>query len=130
MRNYTTVLLLVLSVAATFSTAASAAGRRRYVTQPQQTYSMPRMTAYTSNSMPTYSGGHTGSAQGVAEMMATRGVVQHFGNPAGGYEGVASGFTPEHALNSCCYSNSGLTVVDQGVACGRNGKWYACKRYR
>lgn len=72
----------------------------------------------------------THSAQGVAEMMASRGVMQHFGNPTGGYEGVGMGSTPEAALGRCCYSNSGMRVVDQGVACGRNGRWYACKRYR
>ena len=69
-----------------------------------------------------------GSAQGVAEMMASRGVMQHFGGNSG-YEGVGMGSTPEQALGNCCYSNSGMAVVDQGVACGRNGKWYACKRY-
>ena len=38
--------------------------------------------------------------------------------------------TPEAALRNCCYSNSGMAVVDQGVAQGAGGQWYACKRYR
>jgi hypothetical protein len=93
------------------------------------TTAMPQVTNMPASSMPVYSG-NTGSAQGVAEMMATRGSVQHFGNPTGTYEGVASGFSSEQALGSCCFSTSGMPVVDQGVARGRNGRWYACKRYR
>lgn len=113
--------LLIFVVAAD----AYAAGRRRYTTYTPAP--MPRVASYTSSSMPVHS--DTSSAQGVAEMMASRGVMQHFGGNSG-YEGVGSGSTPEQALGNCCYSNSGMTVVDQGVACGRNGRWYACKRYR
>ena len=114
------MVFLVLLVAA----KAEAAPRWRRSSTP--TYSAPvqRVESYTSN----YSGGHTGSAQGVAEMMASRGVMQHFGGNSG-YEGVGMGSTPEQALNNCCYSRNGWAVADQGVACGRNGKWYACKRY-
>ena len=108
-----------------FAFAAEAAPRRRYTytTTPTVTTDQ-RVSSYTSS----YAGS-TGSAQGVAEMMASRGVMQHFGGNSG-YEGVGTGSTPEQALNNCCYSNSGMAVVDQGVACGRNGRWYACKRYR
>jgi hypothetical protein len=104
-----------------------AAPRRRYTyTATPTTSSMP-VAGYTStSSMPT---GNTGSAQGVAEIQASRGYVGHFGGNSG-YEGCGSGSTPEQALNNCCYSNSGMAVVDQGVACGRNGRWFACKRYR
>ena len=117
------VLCLVL-----FATSAEAAPRWRKTTPTYNSASsMPRVATYTS-SMPVHAG-HTGSAQGVAEMMASRGVMQHFGGNSG-YEGVGMGSTPEQALGNCCYSNRGMTVVDQGVACGRNGKWYACKRYR
>lgn len=118
------VLLLLLAA----STAEAAPRWRRTTTNYTPAASMPRVESYTSSSMPVYSGG-TGSAQGVAEMMASRGVMQHFGGNSG-YEGVGMGSTPEQALGNCCYSNSGMTVVDQGVACGRNGRWYACKRYR
>jgi hypothetical protein len=83
---------------------------------------VPRMTS-------TYTSGNA-TAQGVAEMMASRGSCQHFGNPTGGYEGVGMSSSPEGALGNCCYSRSGMRVVDQGVARGRNGRWYACKRYR
>lgn len=120
------VLLLLLS-----ATVADAAPRRRRVNSYTPA-PMPRVESYTSSSMPIYTGngGDTGSAQGVAEMMASRGTVQHFGNPTGGYEGVGMGSSPDEALNNCCYSRSGMQCVDQGVACGRNGRWYACKRYR
>lgn len=124
---FRSLICLCLAVSAI---AVEAAPRRRYTytTAPTTTSSMPRVSSYTSSSMPVHSGG-TGSAQGVAEMMASRGVMQHFGGNTG-YEGVGMGSTPEQALNNCCYSNSGMAVVDQGVACGRNGRWYACKRYR
>jgi hypothetical protein len=39
------------------------------------------------------------------------------------------GSTPEQALNNCCYSRSGMRVVDQGVVRGSDGRWYACKRF-
>jgi hypothetical protein len=113
--------ILMCALLAAAAGVVEAAPRRRpttYAPAPQQ----QRVYGYTS------SGGHTGSAQGVAEMMANRGVMQHFGGNAG-YEGVGTGSTPEQALGNCCYSNSGMAVVDQGVACGRNGRWYACKRY-
>ena len=70
--------------------------------------------------------GHTGSAQGVAEIQAAEGRCAHHGGNSG-YEGVGMGPTPEAALRACC-SNGGA-VVDQGVAQGRDGRWYACRRY-
>ena len=75
-----------------------------------------------------YSGGDTSTAQGVAEIQARRGSVAHFGGNRG-YEGCGSGSTPEAALANCCYSRSGMTVVDMGTAYG-HGRWFACKRYR
>lgn len=123
-----TVLLVLF--AALFMSRAEAAPRWRrsssYKSVPVQ--NAAPATAYMSDMQHT-SGGHTGSAQGVAELMASRGVMGHFGGNSG-YEGVGMGSSPDEALNNCCYSNSGMAVVDQGVACGRNGRWYACKRYR
>ena len=72
---------------------------------------------------------NTATAQGVAELQASRCAMGHCGGNSG-YEGVGMGSTPEAALNNCCYSRSGMRVVDQGVARGRNGMWYACRRYR
>lgn len=73
-------------------------------------------------------GGDTSTAQGVAEIQARLGRVGHFGGNRG-YEGCGSGPTPQSALANCCYSNSGMAVVDQGVAQSPSGQWYACKRF-
>jgi hypothetical protein len=68
------------------------------------------------------------TAQGVAELMARSRQCKHFGGNRG-YEGVGMGSTPEAALGNCCYSRSGMRIVDQGVAYA-GGRWWACKRYR
>ena len=70
------------------------------------------------------------SAQGVANTMAERNYVSHFGGHPGLYEGCGSGWTPDQAYNNCCYSNSGMDVVDVGYAVSKNGMWYCCKRYK
>jgi hypothetical protein len=56
--------------------------------------------------------------------------MRHHGGNSG-YEGVGmSSVSAEDALARCCFSRSGMAVVDQGVARGTDGNWYACKRYR
>ena len=70
--------------------------------------------------------GHTGSAQGVAELQAQAGACRHYGGNQS-YEGVGVGGSPQSALDACC--NNGGAIVDQGVAQGRDGRWYACRRY-
>lgn len=120
------LMCLLVVLAASTVEAAPRWRRNNTYSAPPAPVSQDRVYAYT---MQSDAVGGNGSAQGVAEMMASRGVVQHFGGNSG-YEGVGMGSTPEQALNNCCYSNSGMRVVDQGVACGRNGRWYACKRYR
>jgi hypothetical protein len=70
--------------------------------------------------------GSTATAQGVAELQAAAGSMRHHGGNRG-FEGVGCGSTPEAALASCC--NNGRAVVDQGVARGADGRYYACKRY-
>lgn len=72
-------------------------------------------------------GGNNSTAQGVAEIQARRGFMGHCGGNSS-YEGVGVGMSPQAALNNCC--NNGKPVIDQGVAQGANGMWYACKRYR
>ncbi|NDD53160.1 hypothetical protein EBZ39_04650 [bacterium] len=107
------------------SVAHAAPRHRRYYTTPQASTPVKSYSYATS-----YAGaGHTATAQGVAELQASNGRMGHHGGNAG-YEGVGMGSTPEEALGNCCYSNSGRAVVDQGVARGRDGRWYACKRYR
>lgn len=88
----------------------------------------PRRRSGYSTSYAAPAGGDTSTAQGVAEIQARLGRVGHFGGNSG-YEGCGSGPTPESALANCCYSNSGMAVVDQGVAQGSGGRWFACKRY-
>ena len=88
-------------------------------------YARPRRS-YASYATPS-SVGDNSTAQGVAEWQARDGVVAHHGGNRG-YEGCGCGPTPESALNNCCYSNSGMPVVDQGVAYG-HGRWFACKRF-
>jgi hypothetical protein len=120
MFRFSMCVVLVLS----FASVAQAAPRHR------RTYTRPQAAApVKSYSYATSYAGHTGSAQGVAELQASNGRMGHHGGNAG-LEGVGMGSTPEEALGNCCYSNSGRAVVDQGVARGRDGRWYACKRYR
>jgi hypothetical protein len=71
----------------------------------------------------------TATAQGVANIMAAKGVVGHWGGNSG-YEGCGMGVTPQAAYNICCYANSGMRTVDVGYARGANGMWYCCRRYR
>lgn len=70
--------------------------------------------------------GSNATAQAVAELQAANGAMAHHGGNTS-FEGVGCGGSPEAALNACC--NNGRPVVDQGVAQGRDGRWYACKRY-
>jgi hypothetical protein len=71
----------------------------------------------------------TATAQGVANIMASRNQVGHWGgNP--GYEGCGCGATPAAAYSICCYGNSGMATVDVGYAQAANGMWYCCRRYR
>jgi hypothetical protein len=71
----------------------------------------------------------TATAQGVANIMASRNQVGHWGgNP--GYEGCGCGATPQAAYSICCYGNSGMATVDVGYARSASGMWYCCRRYR
>lgn len=115
--------MCVVAVLLMASVAHAAPRHRRYYT-PSQVQTPAKSYAYTSSSS-----GQTSTAQGVAELQASNGRMSHHGGNSG-LEGVGMGSTPEQALGNCCYSNSGRTVVDQGVARGRDGRWYACKRYR
>jgi hypothetical protein len=68
-----------------------------------------------------------GSAQGVANYLASLCRIGHFGGNPFVFEGVGMGATPDQALHNCC--NNGGSVADYGVCQGSNGMWYACKRY-
>ena len=108
---------------------AHARPRRSYNTyNTPTTYSAPKTYGYTSET-PTKSYSDTGSAQGVAEIMARTGRVGHWGGN-NGYEGCGSGSSQQAAYSNCCYANSNLTTGDVGYAQGNNGQWYCCRRYR
>ena len=68
-----------------------------------------------------------GGAQSHAEVMAASGSMVHAASHGSTYEGVGVGSTPGAALASCC--NNGGQVLDEGTAQGRDGRWYACRRY-
>ena len=67
-----------------------------------------------------------GGAQAHAEAMAASGSLVHAASHRG-YEGVGVGPTPKAAIMSCC--DNGGEVLEEGVARGRDGLWYACRRY-
>jgi len=66
-------------------------------------------------------------AQGHAEVMAASGSMVHASSHGATYEGVGVGGSPAAALASCC--NNGRAVLEEGTAQGRDGRWYACRRY-
>lgn len=68
-----------------------------------------------------------GGAQGHAESMAATGSMVHASSHGATYEGVGVGGSPAAALGACC--NNGGAVLEEGVAQGRDGRWYACRRY-
>jgi hypothetical protein len=69
----------------------------------------------------------TRGAQAHAEAMASSGSMVHAASHGSTYEGVGVGGSPAAALASCC-SNGG-TVLEEGTAQGRDGRWFACRRY-
>lgn len=69
-----------------------------------------------------------GSAQGVANHMASILRIGHFGGNPYAFEGVGMGGSPQAAIQNCCYYGR-RTIADQGVCQGANGMWYACCRY-
>ena len=107
-------VLLALALAALLTSTAEAGPFRRRSSSPATCTG------------PNCSGGDTSTAQGVAELQARRGRMGHLGGNSS-YEGVGVGGSPAAALASCC--NNGRAVIDQGVARGADGRFYACKRY-
>ena len=108
--------ILLILIATTMLTGVCEArrSRKKQATTYKYTYSTPVDNT---------------SAQGVANTMASRNCVSHFGGHYNTYEGCGSGWTQNEAYNNCCYSNSGMSVVDVGYAQSKHGMWYCCKRY-
>jgi hypothetical protein len=68
-----------------------------------------------------------GGAQAHAEAMAASGSMVHAASHGATYEGVGVGGSPTAALAACC--NNGRAVLEEGTAQGRDGRWYACRRF-
>ncbi len=74
-------------------------------------------------------GGNTSTAQGVAEICARMGRLQHMGGHPGMKEGLGMASTPEAAIRNCCFYGQ-MQILDQGVARGANGMYFGCIRGR
>ncbi len=69
------------------------------------------------------------TAQDSANYQASICRMGHFGNPAGGFEGVGVAGSRDAALNNTCRPWFGGRPKDSGVAQGRDGRWYATNRW-
>jgi hypothetical protein len=67
------------------------------------------------------------SAQDHAIVLARRGTLIH--SCCGQTEGIGCGATPEQARRNCCYFGRRV-IVEEGVACSADGRWFAVIRYR
>jgi hypothetical protein len=111
------------TVAATPAITQTVSATTATTTRPATT-----QVSYTSAST-TRASFSTATAQGVAQIMASRGQVGHWGGNTG-YEGCGAGATAAAAYNNCCYANSGMRTVDVGYARSASGMWFCCRRYR
>lgn len=105
------------------STSADAGPFRRSVTTTRASTCSGTSCSTASSRTVTRGGG----AQAHAESMAASGSMVHAASHGATYEGVGVGGSPAAALASCC--NNGGAVLEEGVARGRDGRWYACRRY-
>jgi hypothetical protein len=121
MRNgFFAVAILAVALA---STSAHAGPWRRSVTTTKASTCSGGSCSSASSRTVTRGGG----AQAHAESMAASGSMVHAASHGATYEGVGVGGSPAAALASCC--NNGGAVLEEGVARGRDGRWYACRRY-
>ena len=118
MRNGVLAILFLLFVA----TSAHAGPFRRSVTTTRASTCVGGNCSTASSRTVT-----RGGAQGHAESMAASGSMVHAASHGSTYEGVGVGGSPQAALSACC--NNGGAVLDEGTAQGRDGRWYACRRY-
>ena len=116
-------ILIAIVAAVVLSGAAHAGPWRRSVTTTRAS----TCTGGSCSSASTRTVTRGGGAQGHAEAMASTGSLVHASSHGATYEGVGVGSTPAAALASCC--NNGGTVLEEGTAQGRDGRWYACRRY-
>ena len=115
--------LMALAAVALLSASADAGPFRRSVTTTRASSCVGGNCSSASTRTVTRGGG----AQSHAEAMAASGSMVHAASHGSTYEGVGVGGSPAAALASCC--NNGGAVLEEGVAQGRDGRWYACRRY-
>lgn len=115
--------LMALAAVALLAASAEAGPFRRSVTTTRASTCTGSSCSSASSRTVTRGGG----AQGHAEAMAATGSMVHAASHGATYEGVGVGGSPAAALASCC--NNGGAVLEEGVAQGRDGRWYACRRY-
>jgi len=115
--------LMAIVAVAVLSGAAHAGPWRRSVTTTRASTCTGGSCSTASTRTVTRGGG----AQAHAETMAASGSMVHAASHGATYEGVGVGGSPAAALASCC--NNGGAVLEEGVARGRDGRWYACRRY-
>jgi hypothetical protein len=116
-------LMAILSVAVLSGAAHAGPFSRRSVTTTRASTCTGTSCSTASSRTVTRGGG----AQAHAESMAASGSMVHAASHGATYEGVGVGGSPAAALGACC--NNGGTVLEEGVARGRDGRWYACRRY-
>jgi len=115
--------LLAVVALALLATSADAGPWRRSVTTTRASTCTGGSCSSASSRTVTRGGG----AQAHAETMAASGLMVHAASHGATYEGVGVGGSPAAALASCC--NNGGAVLEEGTAQGRDGRWYACRRY-
>ena len=67
------------------------------------------------------------SAQEHATVLARRGTLVH--SSCGQTEGIGCGSTPQAARRACCFFGKRV-IVEEGLACSADGRWFAVIRYR
>jgi hypothetical protein len=117
------ILMAMAMALALLATSADAGPFRRSVTTTRATTCTGGSCSTASSRTVTRGGG----AQAHAESMAASGSMVHAASHGATYEGVGVGGSPAAALGACC--NNGGAVLEEGVARGRDGRWYACRRY-
>lgn len=118
-------LTIAVALVMFFSTFAEAGPFRRVTRSSASTFSADGCGGSTRTHARTVTRG--GGAQGHAEAMAGSGSMVHASSHGNTYEGVGVGGSPAAALGACC--NNGGQVLEEGTALGRDGRWYACRRY-
>jgi hypothetical protein len=67
------------------------------------------------------------TAQDHAIVLARRGTLIH--SSCGQTEGIGCGATPQAARRNCCFFWKRV-IVEEGLACSADGRWFAVIRYR